>query len=266
MTLMERRTILSAPLRLRHHVATGSVLALFTLLSAIVIAFVIPALSAATDGTFLVVMIVGVLLVFAAAVWRVRAGVDAATHPERTAWQQFVSLHGPAAHQPAEAGQWYEFAAHTLFAALNATSASVWAYRAEDNILTLAHFEGVQPVTDPGDLPVDLAAERLLTVGSVTALPESALRRGWMALGVQVVCPLRWREQLLGTIGLGAPRDGGTYRDGALRLLEWQADQVAQVVRNLQLEAEVEDTRDHLRPGLPADDRGARGGASRPGG
>ena len=87
----------------------------------------------------------------------------------------------------------------------------------------------------------------LREVGDVLALPESALRRGWMALGVQVVRPLRWRDQLLGMIGLGRSRAGGRYREEALLLLGWMADQVVLAVKNLQLEAELEETRSHLQ-------------------
>jgi signal transduction histidine kinase len=140
-----------------------------------------------------------------------------------------------------------ELAARALFATLNATSAAVWVYQSEDNVLNLAHFEGLEPFSDSGDLPVDIDLKQLLATGPVAALPECALRRGWMALGAQLVSPLRWRDQLIGVIGLGAPRTGSGYGAEAVRLLEWQADQTAWLMKTLQLAAEVEETRDHLQ-------------------
>lgn len=240
---MERPTTVLTPQRLRYLLATGIVM----LLCAVVIAFIIPVVGSTTDGTVALLAILAVLLVLLAFTGRINAASQSLLHPGRSAVYEVMRLYGPALRGLADTRQLAELAARTLFATLNATNASVWTYQGEDNTLTLAHFEGLDAGNDSGDLPADLDVKYLLTTGPVAALPESALRRGWMALGVQMVSPLRWRDQLIGVIGLGAPRAGSGYSADAIRLLEWQADQTAWLAKALQLAAEVEETRDHLQ-------------------
>jgi signal transduction histidine kinase len=240
---MEQPTTVLAAQRLRYLLATGIIM----LLCAVVIAFVIPVVGSTTDGTYLLLAILTVLLVFLVLTGRINAASQSLQHPGRSAVYKVVQLYGPVLREVAEARQLAELAARALFSTLDATSAAVWMYQSEDNTLTLAHFEGLEAANDGDDLPVDLDVKHLLTTGSVAALPESALRRAWMALGVQTVCPLRWRDQLIGMIGLGAPRMGSGYSAEAVRVLEWLADQTAWLVKTLQLAAEVEETRDHLQ-------------------
>ncbi len=244
---MERRTAPRTPARLKRRLASGIVMALLTVLFGVVIAFLVPLLVPASNGTLLFLLICGVLLVFAVLRGRLGAVSDAVLHPERPAYRQFAQRYGRTVQQMADASQLYELAARMLFSALGAAHASVWLFRGEERVLTLAHFEGMEPAGDLGDLPVDLEPTHLHAGAEVLALPECALRRGWMSLGVQVVRPLMWRDHLMGVIGLGGPRAGGRYDEGGLNLLEWTADQVALAVKAMQLGAELEATRTHLQ-------------------
>ena len=229
--------------RLRHLLAT----AIVVLLGAVVIAFIIPVFGPATDGTYLLLAVLAVMVVLVALTNRISAAFQSSWRAERDVVSQMLGLYGPALRELTDVRQLAAVGARALFTTLNATSAAVWTYHDEDNVLTLAHYEGLEPVTDSSDLPVDLDPGHLLTTGPVAALPESALRRGLMDLGVHSVCPLRWRDHLMGLIGLGAPRSGGSYSAEMMRLLEWQADQIAWLAKTLQLAAEVEETRDHLQ-------------------
>jgi signal transduction histidine kinase len=244
---MERRTEPLTPARLKRCLASGIVTSLLTLLFAVVIAFLIPLLVPVTNGTLLFLLIFGVLLVFAVLRGRLSSILEAVLHPARPAYRQFAQRYGRTVQQMTDASHLYEFAARTLFSALGATHASVWLFQSEERVLTLAHFEGAEPADDLGDLPVDLEPTRLHAGGYVLALPECALRRGWMSMGVQLVHPVRWRDQLMGVIALGGARAGGRYDDEGLLLLEWTADQVALAVKSIQLGRELEETRTHLQ-------------------
>ncbi len=130
------------------------------------------------------------------------------------------------------------YVSRALCADLGASGVTMWLYRPEEGLLTLAHREGTATGETLTELPVDLSPKHLRGTQPVTALPESALRQGWLAMQVKVVTALRLREELVGMIGLSSDAPGQNYRPE----LDLLAGQLALVVKNGRLVADLEAT------------------------
>jgi signal transduction histidine kinase len=242
------RWLASFPLhQARHCLVSGLVILLLTLLFAAAIDFVIPLFVPQSNHTLIVLLTLCALLVFALLYARLSAMLDTWLHPERLAYRKFAEQYGQTLQQASGLTDLFRLVGQTLFSALSTASASIWLYRAEENVLALAHFEGLTPPDDLSELPVDILAEHLNGSQDIASLPESALHRGCITLGVLVIRTLKWDKRLIGMIGVGRPRLGGGYDRDAVLLLDWLADQVTLAVRNFQLEAELAETLNNVQ-------------------
>jgi signal transduction histidine kinase len=172
-------------------------------------------------------------------------------HPERLAYQRIIEACNQIIRDVSDQDIVLDRLAHTLYYHLGLESISVWRYQAEEKILTLSRFEGEQVVRRSlgqglfggmTELPLDLDLQHLYGTWSVPTLPESALRRGLLAGGVQVVASLNLGEELIGIIGLGKSRFGARFSPEALRWLSLVVGQLALVVKSAYLLTDLEDT------------------------
>jgi signal transduction histidine kinase len=233
--------------RARHWLLSGPVILLLTLLFAVVIVFVVPLLVPPYNYTLVVLFTLCALLIFALLYARLSAILDTWLHPERLAYRKFAEEYGQTLQLASGLTDLFRLVSQTLFSALNASSASMWLYHTEENVLALAHFEGLTPPGDLTELPVDIPVEHLSGSQNIQALPESALHRGCITLGVLIVRALKWDKKLIGVIGVGRPRLGSGYDRDSIILLDWLADQVTLAVRNFQLEAELAETLNNVQ-------------------
>lgn len=159
---------------------------------------------------------------------------------------ELLEQYGRVAQRTTDLADLFQFAARALRDSLGADHVSIWLHQPSDNILVLSYVDGSLEPNDLADLPVDLALESLIGVHSVAALPESALRQGWLTLGIQTVGAMRWQDELVGVLGISC-YGGGAVQQEAPQLLEWLAGQLAQVAKNARLTAELEETLGHLQ-------------------
>ena len=244
---MERQPIVFALIRNRYHIATAIVILLLAVLFAVLITFVPSLFSLRLNRLFVFLFTLGALLAFALLRTRLASLLEKTLHPERLAYRRFAEQYGQMVMQTTDLTEHFQYVAQTLYQALDAESVSIWLYQAEDSILYLSHVEGRPMESDLTELPADVTIEHLQGTQDVTALPESALRRGWMRLNLQIISSMRWREQLIGVIGLGGRRLGVEHSHDEVRLLGWIAGQMTLVVTNSRLTAELEETISRLQ-------------------
>jgi signal transduction histidine kinase len=172
-------------------------------------------------------------------------------HPERLAYRRIIETCNQIIREVSDQDVVLDRLTHTLYYHLGLDSVSVWRYRAEDRVLALSRFEGEQVVRRSlgrglfgglTELPLDLDLQHLFGTWPVSALPESALRRGLLAGGVQVVASLNLGQELIGIIGLGESKFGSRYSPEAVRWLSLIVGQLALVVKSAYLLTDLEDT------------------------
>jgi len=161
-------------------------------------------------------------------------------------YPQLVEQYSRLAQSTEHLAELFQFAVRSLRTSLGANHVSVWLHQPSDNILVLTYSDGDLEPGDLHDLPVDLALETLVGTHSVAALPESALRQGWLTLGIRTVTAMRWQGELVGVVGTGDSSEKLVEHE-AQRVLEWLAGQLAQVAKNARLTAELEETLSHLQ-------------------
>ena len=152
-------------------------------------------------------------------------------HPEEVVYRQIVEEYGQVVREMSDLGGLLQYVTQTLHETLDAASVSVWLYHAQDHILVLSSFVGTITADDLAELPVDIEPKRLHITRRVSTLPESALRHGLMASGVQVITSMNWGDELIGIIGLGDHRFGKGHSNETVRLLDLMAGQSALPLR-----------------------------------
>ncbi len=222
---------------------------LLVALFALLIVYAIPlAVSSPFNEAFLLPITAVVLGIFAASCYWLARVFESMMHPERQAYSQFAERYKVAVHLPEyDARALFQLAGETCFRVLNPTSVAIWRFDSEGNLLRPVYFTGARPPVTLEDLPVDVNLKEDHQIKEVETIPESALRRSWMSQSIYAVCPLIWSGELLGVIGLGAPRYALRYTNPELQWLSWLANQVALTVKNLHLVAEIEDARTRLQ-------------------
>jgi signal transduction histidine kinase len=137
--------------------------------------------------------------------------------------------------------------ASQLYTTLQPEHVSIWRYRAADHVLVLSTSAGPVDSTNLAELPVDLDPAQLTGLRPLAALPESALRQGFVALQVQRIVSLSLGDELIGIIGLGQSRDRLDDEPEAARWLNLIAGQLALVIKNSYLTADSLATRQKLQ-------------------
>lgn len=168
-------------------------------------------------------------------------------HPEQLAYRQLLAAYGQLVQEAPHLSGMLPYVGRTLCADLAAPSATVWLYQPEDGLLILAHREGESAGEELTELPVDLDLKYLRGTQPIAALPESALRQGWLAMQIEVITSLRLRDELVGVIGLGGYQPGHSYQPETLQVLDLLAGQLALVVKNGRLITDLEATLTQLQ-------------------
>ncbi|MFN8455438.1 MAG: ATP-binding protein [Anaerolineae bacterium] len=168
-------------------------------------------------------------------------------HPEQQVYGQLMAVYGQLAQEAPHLSGMLPYVSRTLCADLAAPSATIWLHQPEDGLFTLAHREGLVAGEELTELPVDVELKHLCGTQPVAALPESALRQGWLAMQMEVITALRLREELVGVIGLGRYPAGHTYPPETLHALDLLAGQLALVVKNGRLITDLEATLTQLQ-------------------
>lgn len=168
-------------------------------------------------------------------------------HPEEVVYRQIVEEYGQVVREMSDLGGLLQYVTQTLHETLDAESVSVWLYHAQDHILVLSSFVGTIAANDLAELPVDIESKRLHITRRVSTLPESALRHGLMASGVQVITSMNWGDELIGIIGLGHHRFGKGHSNETMHLLDLMAGQSALAVKNACLISDLEETLSKLQ-------------------
>ncbi len=193
-------------------------------------------------------LIVGAWLIFGLLCVSVGTMVRHILHPEQLTYQQVLERCSQMVRETSDQEVLLDCLADTLYKTLGLENLSVWRYYDEDRILTLLRLAGDRagnPHAGRGDLtelPVDVELERLHGIWLVSALPESALRRGLMATGAQVITSLSLGGELVGLIGLGSSGLGSRYNREMLAWLDLMAGQLALVVKNAYLITDLAET------------------------
>ncbi len=121
---------------------------------------------------------------------------------------------------------------------------SIWRYQHQDRSLTLLRFASTIAQVNVAEIPLDIEEKQLSNTKLVAALPESDLRRGLAAVGVQIAIPLTLGDEFVGILGLDkASYDLNDHRPG----LELITGQLALVVKNSCLISDLQDTVDKLQ-------------------
>ncbi len=212
--------------------------ALFALLIAFIPSLLAPQLINAL--TFCALLIFGLLCV------QLESTLRHILHPEERTYRQIVEEYSQLVREVPDLGELLQYVTQTLHETLQAESVSIWLYHSEDHSLVLSSFRGAIAASDLAELPVDLEPERLHATQRVSTLPESALRQGLMALGVQVVTSMSSGDELIGLIGLGGHRPVRGHSSQAV-LLDLMAGQSALAVKNACLISDLEETLDKLQ-------------------
>jgi hypothetical protein len=139
--------------------------------------------------------------------------------PERLAYQQALATCTQIVRDVSDQDVLLDRLTHLLFQYLGLASLSIWRYRAEERVLELVRFEGSEGGKGFSRLPLDLEVRYLLGTWPVSLLPESALRQGLMAGGVQMVASLGVGDELVGLMAFGHSRWGNRYSAEAARWL-----------------------------------------------
>ncbi len=189
----------------------------------------------------------GALLIFAVLYPWLEVGLERISRPERLVYRQLLEEYGQVVRGTADLSALLPYVTRTLYESLNVNHTTVWLYQAEDSLLTLAYAEGVMPTPHLSELPVDLELKQLYGTQGSSTLPESALRQGLMAVGIETVASLSLRHELVGMIGLGSYRHGQSHRHETLRVLDLLAGQLALAVKNSRLISDLAETLDKLQ-------------------
>lgn len=163
-------------------------------------------------------------------------------HPERAAVQKIEHTCNRLAQSTAD--PWLLLARVTglLHDTLKTRGLSLWQVDLEDRVLLLVHAEGRLPADNLTELPLDLPPDQLNDIWPVNALPESALRHGLHAAGIQTVAWLRFGQELVGAIGFGPARF-----HFQTEILSPVAAQLALLTKNALLALNLEETLHKLR-------------------
>jgi signal transduction histidine kinase len=162
--------------------------------------------------------------------------------PERRVYRQMIEQCSRIAGESSDAEQLLDKLSQSLYQTLALESLTIWRHQAEVSTLTLLRYQGALTIGDLTELPLDLAATQVQDSRPVVNLPESALRQGLLALGMQAAISLRLGEELVGLIGLGRTHFGRGYTTETLHWLDLMAGQLALVVKNACLIGDLEET------------------------
>lgn len=188
-----------------------------------------------------------VLVIFALLQPWLEAALERVLRPEQLVYRQFVEEYGQVVRGAADLSALLPYVSRILYETLQVSTTTIWFYCAEESLLTLVYTEGILPDNSLGELPVDLELKQLHGTQPVSTVPESALRRGLMALGIETVASLSLRHELVGLIGLGSSRHGQSHRLETLRVLDLLAGQLALAVKNSRLIADLAETLNKLQ-------------------
>jgi len=163
-------------------------------------------------------------------------------HPARQVYRQIIERCSQIVGESSDGEQLLDKLSQSLYQTLALESLTIWRRQAEESTLTLLRYQGALNIGDLAELPLDLAMGQVQGSRPVVDLPESALRQGLMALGMQAAISLRLGEELVGLIGLGRTHFGRGYTTETLRWLDLMAGQLALVVKNACLIGDLEET------------------------
>jgi len=162
-------------------------------------------------------------------------------------YKTLMAAHNQAVREITEPELLLDHISHTLYTTLALDRLSIWRYHDEERVLTLSRFQGKPAGEQLAELPVDTALEQLLNTQPVSNLPESALRRGLISSGVQVVTTLRVGGEVIGLIGLGAGKTDLQAKAENLTWLDLMAGQLALALKNAYLVTDLEETLNKLQ-------------------
>ena len=169
-------------------------------------------------------------------------------HPERWAYQRIIERYNLLVRQVSDQEILLDRMAHLLYQNLGLEHLSIWRYQSENGLLILSRQVGTNvKQADTGsevltELPLDLSPQQLQGAWPVSALPESALRQGLLASGVQLATSLSLGHEVIGLLGLGSAHSGRGYNSETLRWLDWLSGQLALAVKNAYLITDLEET------------------------
>lgn len=233
--------------RLHARLMFVSAIALLVVLCALLLTYVFPVFFSPFNSAALLLWPLLVLGAFAIACYALVRAFDPLLHPEQRAYSQFAERCTALRHNSADARAFFRLAGELCFATLNPASVAVWRFDGESEVLRPVFFTGTQSPVTLDDVPLDVDLTSIPQASLVETLPESALRYSWMNQDMHLVCPILWNKELLGAIGLGAPRYSVSYTREAQQWLEWLAGQVALALKNVHLAKEIEETRTRLQ-------------------
>ncbi len=167
--------------------------------------------------------------------------------PRQLVYRHWLDTYSQTASQIPNLKALLTYLTQILCGPLRFNRAVIWLYQSEDNLLSLACFEGDIAAANLADLPLDVDLNQLQGIGAVAALPESAMRQGLLALNLTTTLALNWGSELVGLIGLGDDRrsrpPGGEMGD----LLPAMAGQLALVIKNAYLVARLDEAQGQLQ-------------------
>lgn len=168
-------------------------------------------------------------------------------NPERLAYQRVMEACNQVIRHAPDRDRLLDYIAQMVHKTLGAETVLVWRYDFEDSNLALSCWAGGDIDSDlAAMLPVDVSLDTLprrQSTCAVTALPESALKQGLLALGVQSLTFMELQGEIIGVIGVRLSRpDRDTFR-----LLDLMAGQSALAVKNASLITDLEDTLSKLQ-------------------
>jgi signal transduction histidine kinase len=168
-------------------------------------------------------------------------------HPQQLIYRQWAATYNQTASQTPNLKALLAHLTQILCGPLHFNRVIIWLHQPEDNLLSLACFEGDIAAAHLADLPLDVDLTHLQGLAATAALPESALRQGLLTLNLTTTLPLNWGSELVGLIGLGDDRrvspPGGEIGD----MLPAIAGQLALVIKNAYLVARLDETQQQLQ-------------------
>ncbi len=220
----------------------GIVILLLTLL--LLLPFTLLLTLATVQAGFLITLLAW-LIFGLLSVW-VGSKLEYILHPERLAYRRIIEACSRLVREVSDQDLLLDRLTFTLYQQLGLEHVSIWRYQTKDRALVLARLEGSARrhgtlTSQLAELPVDLEVTHLHGTWPVSVLPESALRQGLIARGVQVVTSLSLGDELVGIIGLGNSRFGTQYGPEALHWLNLIAGQLSLAVKSAYLLTDLED-------------------------
>ena len=186
--------------------------------------------------------------------WLVFGGVAAwggalfrdALQPERLLYHEILEACSRFTRDTTDPELLLDQVSHTLHTLLRTHSLTLWRHDDADSAIKLLRAEGTPLPLDLAELPLDLDPTQICSSWLVLNLPDSALKQGLQAAGIQLVAPLRLGDTLVGFWGLGEPQAGLRFNPKLRDWLDLLAGQIALIVQNALLLIDLNDTTQRL--------------------